>query len=77
MDLCRSRIGLARVGRLDTNKDPLAVLQGFELALGWLPQATLYMAYSEDKLLPEVQAYIAKRPTLSCLVAWTAACVNA
>lgn len=42
------------VGRLDENKDPLTVLEGFQLILQMYPQASLYMIYSESKLINEV-----------------------
>ena len=37
------------VGRLNANKDPLTVLDGFERALRDLPGATLTMIYSDDE----------------------------
>jgi glycosyltransferase involved in cell wall biosynthesis len=43
------------VGRLDPNKDPLTVLDGFERALSALPGASLTMIYGTHALLPEVQ----------------------
>jgi glycosyltransferase involved in cell wall biosynthesis len=43
------------VGRLNANKDPLTVLEGFERSLGELPGATLTMIYSEDDLLAAVR----------------------
>ncbi len=46
------------VGRLDNNKDPLTVLQGFFDYLQIQPAAILYLVYSEDKLLPAVQNFI-------------------
>jgi len=46
------------VGRLDENKDPLTVLDGFELVFEKLPNAALYMIYSEDKLIREVRKKI-------------------
>jgi glycosyltransferase involved in cell wall biosynthesis len=45
------------VGRLDANKDPLTVLDGFERAD--LPGAALTMVFGEDALLPQVRARIA------------------
>jgi glycosyltransferase involved in cell wall biosynthesis len=38
------------VGRLDENKDPVTVLQGFEILLQIRPQAKLYMIYGESRL---------------------------
>jgi len=51
------RPALLWVGRLDANKDPLTVLEGFERAA--LPGAALTMVFGEDALLPQVQARIA------------------
>jgi glycosyltransferase involved in cell wall biosynthesis len=44
------------VGRLNANKDPLTVLDGFERSLAHLPQAVLTMVHSDDDLLPAVCA---------------------
>ena len=52
------------VGRLDANKDPLTVLDGFEILFERYPNARLYMAYSDDHLLPAVQQRIAGSETL-------------
>ncbi len=52
-------------GNLDANKDPLTVLDGFELALPAMPGARLYMAYRFADLLPQVQRRIAQSPALS------------
>lgn len=46
------------VGRLDQNKDPLTVLQGFRGLLAQVPGARLAMLYGSEELLPSV---------LSCL----------
>jgi len=46
------------VGRLDNNKDPLTVLDGFELLLQKHQNATLYMIYSADGLLNQVKSKI-------------------
>jgi glycosyltransferase involved in cell wall biosynthesis len=46
------------VGRLNANKDPLTVLDGFDRAAARLPQATLTMIYGDDDLLPAVRARI-------------------
>jgi len=43
------------VGRLNANKDPLTILDGFERAIDRLPNATLTMIYSEADLIGEVQ----------------------
>jgi glycosyltransferase involved in cell wall biosynthesis len=52
------------VGRLDENKDPLTVLEGFALAAAALPRASLTLVYGDDRLLPGVAAWIAARPAL-------------
>lgn len=52
------------VGRLNANKDPLTVLEGWECALSAVPGARLYMVFSEDALLPEVRARIERSPAL-------------
>jgi glycosyltransferase involved in cell wall biosynthesis len=47
------------VGRLNANKDPLTVLNGFERCLATtLPGATLTMVFSERGLLPAVRARV-------------------
>jgi glycosyltransferase involved in cell wall biosynthesis len=43
------------VGRLNQNKDPLAVLKGFEKYARYQRDACLYMIYQEDDLLPEIE----------------------
>src|SRR5262249_41403957 len=43
------------VGRLNANKDPMTVLDGFEQALARLPGARLTMIYSDGDLLPSVR----------------------
>jgi len=63
------------VGRLTTNKDPLAVLDGLELALPQLAAARVVMVFGDDTLLPDVEsrvrgsAVLASRVTLSGRVA--------
>jgi glycosyltransferase involved in cell wall biosynthesis len=52
------------VGRLDANKDPLIVLDGFERALPVLAGATLTMIYGTDELLPDVRRRIESSPAL-------------
>src|SRR5262249_30082306 len=44
------------VGRLNSNKDPLTVLAGFEAALEALPQAEITFVFHDGDLLPQVQA---------------------
>ena len=58
------RPALLWVARLDANKDPLTVLEGFAQAARSLPQAALTMIYGDDLLLPAVNAWIGARPDL-------------
>jgi glycosyltransferase involved in cell wall biosynthesis len=53
------------VGRLNANKDPLTLLEGFERALGTLQAATLTMIYSEDDLLDAVKERVRRSPSLA------------
>jgi glycosyltransferase involved in cell wall biosynthesis len=53
------------VGRLNANKDPLTVLDGFERSLPHLPAATLTMIYSEDEMLTAVRQRVERSPTLT------------
>ena len=46
------------VGRLTTNKDPLAVLEGLELALPHLPNARVVMVFGDDTLIEAVDARV-------------------
>jgi glycosyltransferase involved in cell wall biosynthesis len=70
-DLARSASGLRGspailwVGRLNANKDPLTLLEGFERALGTLQAATLTMIYSEDDLLDVVKERVRRSPSLT------------
>ena len=52
------------VGRLDSNKDPLTVLDGFERVAEALPNAALTLVYGDDILLAEVTSRIASSPLL-------------
>jgi glycosyltransferase involved in cell wall biosynthesis len=52
------------VGRLNANKDPLTVLDGFERALSSLDAATLTMIYSEDPLLGAVKERVLRSNAL-------------
>lgn len=52
------------VGRLNANKDPLTVVQGFEKYLAINPQAKLYMIYQEEALLPALKIIIGNSGTL-------------
>ena len=53
------------VGRLDENKDPLTVLDGFEVLFIKYPAAKLYMIYTEDKLITEVKNKINRSDILN------------
>ena len=53
------------VGRLNENKDPLTVLDGFERSLPDLPGATLTMVYGEDDLLTAVRERAGQSPRLA------------
>ena len=57
------------VGRLTTNKDPLAVLEGFERALTTLPRAQLVMIFGDDTLREAVEQRRASSPRLQSTVA--------
>jgi len=52
------------VGRLDENKDPLTILDGFEEVLQRYPAARLYMIYSDAKLMADVKNKIDNSGTL-------------
>jgi glycosyltransferase involved in cell wall biosynthesis len=52
------------VGRLNGNKDPLTVLDGFEQAIPAIPDAVLNMAFASGELLPEVRGRIARSAAL-------------
>jgi glycosyltransferase involved in cell wall biosynthesis len=52
------------VGRLDQNKDPLSVLDGFDILLQQFPQARLYMIYNEDQLIDTVKEKISSSSIL-------------
>jgi glycosyltransferase involved in cell wall biosynthesis len=61
------------VGRLNANKDPLTVLDGFERALPDLPDATLTMIFGTGELFEEVRVRIARSAALSARVRLAAA----
>ena len=52
------------VGRLNANKDPLTVLDGFERSLSALPAATVTMIYAAEDLLPAVRERIERSAAL-------------
>jgi glycosyltransferase involved in cell wall biosynthesis len=56
------------VGRLNANKDPLTVLDGFERSLARLPDAALTMIFSTDDLLGAVRLRVAGAPALRARV---------
>lgn len=56
------------VGRLNANKDPLTVLDGFEQVLTEFPAAALTMVYGERDLEHEIRARIAASPALTAHV---------
>lgn len=67
----RSALGIAHdeivylwVGRLDGNKDPLTVLQGFENYAANRQGAKLFMIYQQDNLLNAVEQRIRQSETL-------------
>ena len=62
--LARKKTGLTGspiflwVGNLDSNKDPLCVLEAFQNLLLDYPEARLYMIYRFEQLLEEVRAFL-------------------
>ena len=56
------------VGRLNANKDPMTVLDGFEQSLARLPSSKLSMIFSEGELLGAVRSRLAASPALSARV---------
>ena len=56
------------VGRLNANKDPLTVIDGFERCLERLPAATLSMIYGADDLLPVVRDRLERSLALAARV---------
>lgn len=59
------------VARLDTNKDPMTVLEGFAQAAASLPRASLTLVYGDDGLLPAVRDWMAARPQLQSRIRLT------
>jgi glycosyltransferase involved in cell wall biosynthesis len=53
------------VGRLNENKDPLTILEGFASAAAVLPDARLTMVYAESPLLPQVEERLKRVPGLA------------
>jgi glycosyltransferase involved in cell wall biosynthesis len=62
------RPALLWVGRLDPNKDPLTVLEGFARAAVALPDAALTMVYGDDVMLPAVRDWLAAHPDVAARV---------
>lgn len=56
------------VGRLEQNKDPVTILQGFEKYLQHNSSAKLCMIYQEDDLLPQVKQMIGASTLLTASV---------
>ena len=56
------------VGRLNENKDPLTVLNGFEQLLKKVEEAKLYMLYSSEELLQKVTEKINQSAALKAAV---------
>ena len=53
------------VGRLNANKDPLAILSGFEKYLNVQPSASLYMIFQTNEMLEKVSQRIQQSKVLS------------
>lgn len=53
------------VARLDSNKDPITVLEGFRQVVEVLPRATLTMIYRDAELLAAVQQLVQSSSVLS------------
>jgi glycosyltransferase involved in cell wall biosynthesis len=60
----KGRFNFIWVGRLDSNKDPITVLSGFEKYLQVTPEAKLYMVYQADELLASVHNIISSNEKL-------------
>ncbi|OYU56683.1 MAG: hypothetical protein CFE25_05510 [Chitinophagaceae bacterium BSSC1] len=65
---------LVWIGRLYDNKDPLTVLEGFELFCNNYPQARLYMIYHTTDLLAAVKTKISESPFLERAVCLVGSC---
>ncbi len=67
---CRQRLGIGSglhyiwVGRLDENKDPVTMLNGFEKWLVKSPGVKLHIIYQEEGLLPAVKIKLAESELL-------------
>jgi glycosyltransferase involved in cell wall biosynthesis len=56
---------ILRIGRLDSNKDPLTAIEAFRLARQRLPRAELWLVYGTDALLPMLERRLAEEPALA------------
>ncbi|MEQ1868965.1 MAG: glycosyltransferase family 4 protein [Vicinamibacterales bacterium] len=56
------------VGRLNANKDPMTVLEGFERVLPDLPRASLTMIYGDAELRPHLERRLAASAALGARV---------
>jgi glycosyltransferase involved in cell wall biosynthesis len=65
------------VGHLNTNKDPLTVINGFEQYLTANPEAKLYMIYQSDTLLADIEQILALKKSLSQAVVLVGKITNA
>ncbi len=71
LDAARAELGvdgkliIAWSGRLVDLKQPFVVLEAMERVVSERPGAMLYMAYSNDDLLSDIQSYLAARPVLA------------
>lgn len=67
---CRLQLGIGSVmnyiwaGRLEKNKDPLTVINGFAKYLTQYPEAKLHMIFQEDDLLPVIKKRLAESEVL-------------
>lgn len=74
MSEARTRTGITGhpvflwVGRLNENKDPLLMLDGFLSLAEEQPSAKLYMIYQEEELLNEVKAVLETHPRKAAVV---------
>jgi glycosyltransferase involved in cell wall biosynthesis len=72
--LCKQKTGIEGthnfiwVGRLNANKDPITVLNGFEKYLSVYPGAALYMIFQTEELLQEIKEQIARSAVLQTAV---------
>jgi glycosyltransferase involved in cell wall biosynthesis len=52
-------------GGLEPDRDPMTAVLGFQMLLSSWPKAQLYIHYDEDRLLPQLRAYVVADPDLS------------